>query len=93
MLYMLIHDGVNTMKRKEITNHAEWVDTIRKRGEDLSENWTPFIQNIEDVCDRIKVLHERIDELDNDIGETQGMIKNLRKILIKLEVLEDRFVF
>ena len=92
-LHMLIHDGVNIMKRKEITNHAEWVDTIRKRGEDLNENWTPFIQNIEDVCDRIKVLHERIDELDNDIGETQGMIKNLRKILIKLEVLEDRFVF
>jgi uncharacterized coiled-coil DUF342 family protein len=81
------------MKRKEITNHAEWVDTIRKRGEDLSENWTPFIQNIEDVCDRIKTLHERIDELSNDIGETQGMIKNLRKVLIKLEVIDDRSSF
>ena len=69
------------------------VDKIRKRAEDLTGNWTPFVQNIEEVCDRIKVLHERIDELDNDIGETQGMIKNLRKILIKLEVLEDRFVF
>ena len=37
------------MKREEITNHAEWVDTIRKRGEDLTENWTPFIRNLEDV--------------------------------------------
>ena len=81
------------MKREEITNHAEWVDTIRKRGEDLTENWTPFIRNLEDVCDRIKTLHERIDELDNDIGETQGMIKNLRKVLIKLEVIDDRFIF
>ena len=81
------------MKRKPIENHAELVDTIRKRTEDLTGDWTPFVSNIEDVCDRIKVLHERIDELDNDIGETQGMIKNLRKILIKLEVLEDRFVF
>ena len=81
------------MKRKEIENHAEWVNTIRKRDEDLTSDWTPFVNNIEDVCARIKVLHERLDELDNDIGETQGMIKNLRKVLIKLEVLEDRFVF
>ena len=51
------------------------VDTIRKRTEDLTGDWTPFVSNIEDVCARIKVLHERIDELDNDIGETQGMIR------------------
>ena len=67
------------MKRKEITNHAEWVDTIRKRSNDMSMDWQPFIDNIEEVCGRIKTLHERIDLLDNEIGETQGMIKNLRK--------------
>ena len=81
------------MKRKEITNHAEWTDTIRKRSNDMSMDWQPFIDNIEEVCGRIKTLHERIDLLDNEIGETQGMIKNLRKVLIKLEVMEDRFVF
>ena len=42
---------------------------------------------------RKKVLTERIDALDNKIGETQGMVKNLRKVLIKLEVVDDRFVF
>lgn len=81
------------MKRKEITNHAEWVDTIRKRSEDMSMDWQPFIDNIDEVCSRLKVLHERIDLLDNEIGETQGMIKNLRKVLIKLEVIDDRFIF
>ena len=90
---MLILDGVNIMKRKEIENHAEWVNTIRRRAENLTEDWTPFVSNIEDVCARIKVLHERLDELANDIGETQGMIKNLRKVLIKLEVIDDRFIF
>jgi hypothetical protein len=34
-----------------------------------------------------------MDRLDNEIGETKGMIKNLRKVLIKLEVVDDRFVF
>jgi len=59
----------------------------------MSMDWQPFIRNLEDVCDRIKTLHERIDELHNDIGETQGMVKNLRKVLIKLEVIDDRFIF
>jgi len=35
----------------------------------------------------------KIDECMNMIGETTGMIKNLRKILIKLEVIDDRFIF
>tara|TARA_R100001463_G_scaffold14422_3_gene37929 strand:- start:1444 stop:1680 length:237 start_codon:yes stop_codon:yes gene_type:complete len=68
-------------------------DTIRKRSEDLNADWTPFIQSIEDVLAHVKELSEQIDMLDNKIGETQGMIKNLRKILIKLEVIDDRFIF
>ena len=56
-------------------------------------NWFPFVQNLNEVLDRVKVLTERIDALDNKIGETQGMVKNLRKVLIKLEVVDDRFVF
>tara|TARA_R100000005_G_C4992151_1_gene199392 strand:+ start:334 stop:570 length:237 start_codon:yes stop_codon:yes gene_type:complete len=68
-------------------------DTIRKRSESFNADWTPFIQNVEDVLEHIKLLSDEIDRLSNDIGETQGMIKNLRKILIKLEVIDDRFVF
>ena len=71
----------------------ELKDTIRKRSETFNADWTPFIQNVEDVLEHIKLLSDEIDSLSNDIGETQGMIKNLRKILIKLEVIDDRFIF
>tara|TARA_R100000700_G_scaffold39356_1_gene51965 strand:- start:1021 stop:1257 length:237 start_codon:yes stop_codon:yes gene_type:complete len=71
----------------------ELKDTIRKRSESFNADWTPFIQNVEDVLEHIKLLSDEIDRLSNDIGETQGMIKNLRKILIKLEVIDDRFIF
>ncbi len=67
-------------------------DTIRKRSESFNADWTPFIQNVEDVLEHIKQLSDEIDRLSNDIGETQGMIKNLRKILIKLELVDDRFI-
>ena len=56
-------------------------------------NWFPFVQNVEDILARIDKMSERFDDLENKIGETQGMVKNLRKILIKLEVIDDRFIF
>ena len=36
---------------------------------------------------------KHIEKFENELGETKGMIKNLRKILIKLEVIDDRFIF
>ena len=66
---------------------------IRKRSEDLTGDWTPFVNNIEDILSEIKEIRESIDDLDNKIGETTGMVKNLRKILSKLEVIDDRFIF
>ena len=73
--------------------HSIWQDEIRKRSADLKSDWWPFIENVEDICDRIGLLSQEIDELKNEIGETKGMLKNLRKVLIKLEVVDDRFVF
>ena len=73
--------------------HTIWQDEIKRRNADLTSDWWPFVENIDDVCKRISLLTQRIDELDNEIGETKGMIKNLRKVLIKLEVVDDRFVF
>ena len=73
--------------------HSIWQDEIKRRNADLSSDWWPFVENIEEVCKRINLLTQRMDELDNEIGETKGMIKNLRKVLIKLEVVDDRFVF
>ena len=66
---------------------------VRKRSEELTGDWTPFVNNIEAILSEIKEIRESIDDLDNKIGETTGMIKNLRKILIKLEVIDDRFIF
>ena len=73
--------------------HSIWQDEIKRRNADLSSDWWPFVENIEEVCKRINLLTQRMDELDNEIGETKGMIKNLRKVLIKLEIVDDRFVF
>jgi uncharacterized coiled-coil DUF342 family protein len=66
---------------------------VRRRSEELTGDWTPFVNNVEDILSEIKELRESIDDLDNKIGETTGMVKNLRKILIKLEVIDDRFIF
>ena len=74
-------------------HHSNWQTEIRKRSADLSGDWWPFVQNIEDICDRIDQLTQRMDDLHNEIGEAKGMVKNLRKVLIKLEVVDDRFVF
>ena len=68
-------------------------EEIRRSNADLRSDWWPFVQNMEDILAEMKVLKESLDDLDNKIGETTGMVKNLRKILIKLEVIDDRFIF
>ena len=74
-------------------HHSKWQTEIRKRSSRLESDWWTFVQNIEDICERIDQLNQRMDDLHNEIGETKGMVKNLRKVLIKLEVVDDRFVF
>ena len=88
-----------TMTRKddikaEKNHHIRWAEEIRIRNARYSEdsNWFPFVQNIEDVLERIGEVSQRFDDLENEIGEVRGMVKNLRKILIKLEVIDDRFI-
>tara|TARA_R110000744_G_scaffold135009_7_gene244372 strand:- start:763 stop:1029 length:267 start_codon:yes stop_codon:yes gene_type:complete len=82
-------------KRAEENHHARWAEEIRKRCNLYSEesNWYPFVQNVEDILSRIDHMTQRFDDIDNRIGEVDGKIKNLRKILIKLEVIDDRFIF
>ena len=80
--------------KAERNHHTRWAEEIRKRNAQYSEdsNWYPFVQNIEDVLERINEVSQRFDDLENEIGEVRGMVKNLRKILIKLEVIDDRFI-
>jgi hypothetical protein len=68
-------------------------DIIRVRTENHTGDWTPFVRNCEDLLRHIDELSSGIDALHNEIGEVKGMVKNLRKILIKLEVIDDRFIF
>ena len=68
-------------------------DIIRERTANHVGDWTPFVANVEDLLSHIDMLSTGIDELKNEIGEVKGMVKNLRKILIKLEVIDDRFIF
>ena len=85
-----------TAEKKEVDeSHTLWADTVLKRTEIYNDesNWFPFIQSIEDILERMSHLSGKIDGLSNEIGETKGMIKNLRKVLIKLEIVDDRFVF
>jgi hypothetical protein len=81
--------------RAEENHHTRWAEEIRKRNERFSEesNWFPFIQSVEDILARIDKMGQRFDDLENKIGEAEGMVKNLRKILIRLEVIDDRFIF
>ena len=82
-------------RKAEENHHTRWAEEIRKRNATYSEesNWFPFVQNVEDILERMNKMSQRFDDLENKIGETQGMVKNLRKILIKLEVIDDRFIF
>ena len=82
-------------RKAEENHHTRWAEEIRRRNALYSEesNWFPFVQNIEDVLKRIDHMTQRFDDLDNRIGEVDGKIKNLRKILIKLEYIDDRFIF
>ena len=73
--------------------HSIWQDEIKRRNAELTSDWWPFAENVNDILERINLLTQKMDSLENEIGETRGMIKNLRKVLIKLEVVDDRFVF
>ena len=74
-------------------NQEDLREQIRKRNADLTSDWWPFVQNMEDILAEMKILKEELNDLENMNGETTGMVKNLRKILIKLEVIDDRFIF
>jgi len=85
-----------TAEKKEVEeSHTLWADMVleKTRVYSAEDNWYPFVQSIEDILERMSHLSMKMDNLSNEIGETKGMIKNLRKVLIKLEIVDDRFVF
>jgi len=81
-------------EQRVVESHTLWADGVIKRTADITaeSNWYPFTKSIEDILDRLSFFEDTVDRLENEIGETKGMIKNLRKILIKLELVDDRFI-
>lgn len=81
------------MRRKEgkpeMINHTEFRDTIDKRTEDLSGNWWPFVQNINDILDRMDEIEAKIDSYDNRVGEAYGLGRTIAKSLNKLGFYDD----
>ena len=84
-----------TEEKEKENHHTRWAEDIRKRNAryDEESNWWPFIQNVEDILERMEHMTQRFDDMNNVINQVDGRIKNLRKILIKLEIIDDRFIF
>jgi len=70
-------------------SHTEIHDRIHERTKELSDNWWPFIQNIEDILTRMAELETKIDSYDNRVGEAYGLAKSITKALNKLGLYDD----
>ncbi len=64
--------------------HSEFRNVIDRRSEDLSSNWWPFVQNVNDILARMDELEAKIDAFDNRIGEAYGLGRTISKSLHKL---------
>ena len=71
-------------KEPEMMSHSQFRHTIDRRSEDLSSNWWPFVQNVNDILARMDELEAKIDAFDNRIGEAYGLGRTISKSLHKL---------
>jgi hypothetical protein len=71
-------------EKEEIMSHTEFRDTIDGRTEDLTGNWWPFVENVNDILDRMVQLEQKMDDYDNRIGEAYGLGRTISKSLHKL---------
>jgi uncharacterized coiled-coil DUF342 family protein len=65
-------------------NRNEFRGRIDRRNADLGENWWPFVENINEVLNRMDEMEQLILDLDNRIGEAHGLSKSICKSLNKL---------
>jgi len=70
-------------------SHTEFRDRIKERTQDLSDNWWPFNQNVEDIMTRMRELEQLIEDMDNRVGEAYGLGKSIAKALNKLGLYDD----
>ena len=68
--------------------HGYWKTKIHERNAELDTNWWPFVENINDILDRMRELEQEIDNVSNDVGEAKGLGRGLYKLLYKLGFLD-----
>jgi len=73
------------------TPHGQWKTAIDIRSADLTSDWWPFVENINDILDRLKELEGDIEIVDNKVSEAVGLAKGLYKLLYKLGLLDKEF--
>ena len=76
-------------EKPEMKAHTEFRDIIDERTEDLSGNWWPFVQNINDILERMDEIEAKIDSYDNRVGEAYGLGRTIAKSLNKLGFYDD----
>jgi len=71
--------------------HSQFRDKINLRNADLSDNWWPFVENINEVLDRLKEVEHIVADLDNKIGESFGLGRSITKALYKLGLYDKEY--
>jgi hypothetical protein len=73
------------------TPHGQWKTSIDIRNAELTSDWWPFVENINDILERLKELEGDIEIVDNKVSEAVGLGKGLYKLLYKLGLLDKEF--
>ena len=68
--------------------HGQWRREIDIRNGELSENWWPFVENINQILSRLDEIEFEFTKLENKVDETLGLIKGLYKSLHKLHFFD-----
>ena len=71
--------------------HSQFRHKINLRNADLSDNWWPFVENINEILDRLKEVEYIVADLDNKIGESFGLGRSIRKSLNKLGLYDKEY--
>ena len=71
--------------------HSQFRDTINLRNADLGSNWWPFVENINEILDRMQEIEHMVIDLDNKIGESFGLGRSITKALYKLGLYDKEY--
>ena len=71
--------------------HSQFRDTINLRNADLGSNWWPFVENVNEILDRMQEIEHMIIDLDNKIGESFGLGRSITKALYKLGLYDKEY--